>query len=90
MDQQNVALLTFGFSFEDEHLLDITKRALRNPTAQLIIFSYDTASVANYQAKFEQQRNVTVISPEPGTTIDIARLNNILLAVVSGQSDVAA
>jgi hypothetical protein len=90
MDQQNVVLFSFGFSFEDEHILDITKRALRNPTAHLIIFSYDRGSVGGYEAKFAQQRNVTVISPEAGTTIDIARLNTILLSVLSGQTDAAA
>lgn len=90
MDQPNVVLMSFGFSFADEHLLDITRRALRNPTSHLIIFSYNKTSAPAYQAKFSKQRNVTVIAPSDGSTIDCARLNMILASVVSGQSDAAA
>lgn len=87
MDQQNVVLFAFGFSFADEHILDITKRALRNPTSHLITFSYDHASADAYQAKFSNQRNVTIICPDAGTNIDFVRLNAILSSTVSGQAD---
>lgn len=87
MDQQNVVLLVFGFSFADEHILDITKRALRNPTSHLIIFSYSHTSAEYYKTKFSSQRNVTVIYPSAGTKIDFVRLNAILSSTVSGQSD---
>jgi hypothetical protein len=90
MDHQNVTLLSFGFSFEDEHILDITKRALRNPTAQLIVTSYDQASAAKYEKKFAQQRNVTVICPDATSVIDIERLDSILTRVLSGQDNVTA
>lgn len=89
MDQQNVALFAFGFSFADEHILDITKRSLRNPTAQLIIFSYDNASSTGYASKFAKQRNVTIISPAAGSTINFERLNKILLSTMSGQANAA-
>jgi hypothetical protein len=87
MDQPNVVLMCFGFSFADEHILDITRRALRNPTSHLIIFSYDKASATGFQAKFSKQRNVTVIAPPAGAHIDFARLNKIIASVVSGQAD---
>lgn len=89
MDQQNVVLFSFGFSFADEHILDITKRALRNPTSHLIIFSYDHSSADSYAAKFENQRNVTVLRPDAGIKIDLARLSAILGAIVSGQANAA-
>lgn len=82
MDQQNVVLICFGFSFADEHILDITRRALRNPTSHLIILSYDKPSSTTYEAKFSKQRNVTVIAPATGSTIDFARLNKILSSIL--------
>jgi hypothetical protein len=87
MDQQNVALIAFGFSFADEHLLDITRRSLRNPTSHLIIFAYDKAASDGYQAKFSKQRNVTVLSPDAGAKIDFDRLNKMLTSTMSGQKD---
>lgn len=86
MDQENAVLISFGFSFADEHILDITRRALRNPTSHLIIFSYDKASSKTYQAKFSKHRNVTVLSPKAGGATDFTRLNAILAAVISAQS----
>jgi hypothetical protein len=90
MDQQNVVLVCFGFSFADEHVLDITRRALRNPTSHLIIFSYDHASSVGYQTKFAKQRNVTVITPKTGVVIDMERLNKILSATLTGYRDAVA
>jgi SIR2-like domain len=85
MDQENAVLISFGFSFADEHILDITRRALRNPTSHLVIFSYDKASSTGYQAKFSMHRNVTIISPKAGSTTDFTRLNDILKSVISVQ-----
>jgi len=89
MDQQNVVLIAFGFSFADEHILDITRRSLRNPTSHLIIVAYDKPSVDGYKAKFDKQRNVTILSPATGTQIDFARMNAILNATLLGASDAA-
>lgn len=86
MDQENAVLMSFGFSFADEHILDITRRSLRNPTAQLVIFSYDQASVEAYQSKFSKHRNVTVLAPKAGAFTDFDTLNKILTFVMAAQS----
>jgi hypothetical protein len=77
----NAVLPAFGFSFADRHILDLTRRSLRNPTAQLILIAYDQAAADGYAATFAGHRNVTVIAPA-GATIDFTRLNDILEAVV--------
>lgn len=82
MDHENAVLMTFGFSFTDEHILDITRRSLRNPTAHLIIFSHDMQSSTAYQAKFSKHRNVTILTPKSGLFIDFARLNELLAMVL--------
>ncbi|MGK9041793.1 SIR2 family protein [Rhizobium sp. SA279] len=82
MEQENAALIAFGFSFSDEHILDITKRALRNPTSQLIIFAYSHNDIAIYEGKFAKHRNVSIMGPPAGIYINFPRLNNILAAVL--------
>lgn len=82
MDQENALLIAFGFSFADEHILDLTRRSLRNPTSQLIVMSYDKPSAAAYHAKFANHRNVTIIEPGPGANIDFSGMNRILQGVL--------
>jgi hypothetical protein len=82
LEVDNAVLLAFGFSFADKHILDLARRSLRNPTAQLILVAYDQAAADGYLATFAGHRNVTVISPSAGATIDFTRLNDILGAVV--------
>lgn len=83
MEQENSVLMTFGFSFADEHILDITRRALRNPTAQLLIFAFDAASVAGYEEKFAKQRNVTILAPAPGSTLPFGEFNKLLASITA-------
>ncbi|MGT2441216.1 SIR2 family protein, partial [Ensifer adhaerens] len=82
MEQENAVLIAFGFSFGDEHILDITRRSLRNPTSHLIIFSHGHSGVAGFEEKFKRQRNVTVIGPTAGVHIDFSRLNRVLTSVL--------
>lgn len=89
MDQENAVLISFGFSFADEHILDLTRRALRNPTAQLIIVSFDQASVTGYEDRFSKQRNVTVLAPAKGATIGFKRLNELLATILPRQNHAA-
>lgn len=82
LEVDNAVLVAFGFSFSDRHILDLTRRSLRNPTAQLILIAYDQAAADGYLATFAGHRNVTVIAPPAGATIDFTRLNDIFEAVV--------
>lgn len=88
MDSENAVLISFGFSFNDEHILDIVRRSLRNPTAQLIIFSYSYESSLEYQKKFEGQRNVLIYRmADEKEKIDFSRFNQILGSLVIGKND---
>ena len=88
MDAENAVLISFGFSFNDEHILDIVRRSLRNPTAQLIIFSYSYESSLEYHKKFEGQRNVLIYRmADESEHIDFSRFNQILGSLVIGKND---
>lgn len=82
LEVDNAVLLAFGFSFVDKHILDLTRRSLRNPTAQLIIVAFDSAAAESFENMFASHRNVTIVAPPAGTTIDFSRLNDILEAIV--------
>lgn len=81
LERENALLIAFGFSFADEHILDITRRALRNPTAQLIVFCYSAQSAAIFEEKFSQQRNVLIVAPAVDSHLGFNELNSILTSV---------
>ena len=81
LDKENTLLIAFGFSFEDEHIYDITKRALKNPTLRLMIFAFDEAAAKSFETKFDGYSNVDIISPADGTVIDFTKLNGILTSL---------
>jgi hypothetical protein len=44
--------------------------------------SYDQVSVATYEVKFSEQRNVIVLAPGVGATTDLQRLNDLLKSIL--------
>ena len=81
LDKENTALFVFGFSFSDEHLYDITKRALKNPTLQVIIFAYSNSDKALFDKKFGLQGNVLIISQE-NECFGFEKLNKVLFGIL--------
>ncbi|OWY16206.1 hypothetical protein B6V73_13570 [Thioclava sp. JM3] len=77
MEMENALLFVFGFSFADEHILDITRRAMRNPTAKVVIFAYSQNGAADFEKKFSAHRNVLIIKPEEGQHIGFPELNSL-------------
>lgn len=64
LEKENTVLFVMGFSFADEHILNITERATRtNPTLLVVIFAYTDVEEQKYKAKFPSNNNVIIISP---------------------------
>jgi hypothetical protein len=61
LDKENTLLITEGFSFADEHILELTKRALKNPTLKLILFCFDDSCMESYKNMFAAFNNVDLI-----------------------------
>lgn len=61
LDKEGTLLIAFGFSFGDEHIELLTKKALRNTTLKLLIFSYNDKSIKSYEDKFKDFSNVEII-----------------------------
>ena len=89
LDKENVLLLAYGVSFDDEHILEITKRSLRNPTLRLVIFSHTEKGVEGYISKYEDHENVDIVYSKE-SPISFTRFHEILgdvLPSISGSLD---
>lgn len=65
LEKENSLLFAMGFSFEDEHIRNIVKRALKtNPTLMVFIFSHKDGGKKRYIELFgENNTNLLIITP---------------------------
>ncbi|MBQ9001662.1 MAG: SIR2 family protein [Eggerthellaceae bacterium] len=66
LDRNNALLISFGFSFDDEHVLEVTKRALENPQLILLVCCHKETDLEKYRAKFSNASNVWYAVPSSG------------------------
>lgn len=78
LDKENTLLTAFGFSFEDIHILNITRRALKNSTLLLIAIAYNEEDRIRYTELFDGYNNVHIIHDEEDKKIDFQRFNILL------------
>lgn len=79
LEKENSLLVVEGFSFKDEHILDLTKRSMLNPSLKLLIFCYDEKAVEDYEKIFNDSKNhnITYICID-GKKLTIKEFNEIL------------
>ncbi|MFA1733691.1 SIR2 family protein [Fusobacterium animalis] len=73
LEKQNSILIVFGFSFADEHIAEIIKRACNNPTLNIYIFCYKKNTREEILAKLNLEKfpsNIKIILPEDNGNID--------------------
>lgn len=73
LEKQNSILIVFGFSFADEHIAEIIKRACNNPTLNIYIFCYKKNIREEILAKLNLEKfpsNIKIILPEDNGNID--------------------
>ncbi len=79
LDKQNVLLIVFGFSFLDKHILDITKRALKNPTLKIVIFAHSIDDLTRFESMFDSYNNVDIVGmSDEEKTLDFAIFDLII------------
>lgn len=81
LDRENTVLLVFGFSFGDEHIRDITMRALKNPTLRIMIFAFDAAAREGFQAMFQQYSNVDIVVQGDDQDLQFEHFNSCLSSI---------
>lgn len=69
LERENSLLFVMGFSFADEHIAQITKRAAdTNPTLQIIVFAYDDNEEEAYMQRLGitngcSNNNILILTP---------------------------
>lgn len=76
LERPNAVLITFGFSFADEHILNLVKRSLSNPHLQVFVCCYDPGEFDRLSAQFRFHKNVQCIGPTASQFLDFSAFNS--------------
>jgi len=79
LEKPNSVFITFGFSFADEHILNLVKRSLSNPTLQLFVCCFDELELEIMQEYFKIYKNVEFIIVEGN--LDFNAFNEEVLTI---------
>lgn len=69
LEKENTLLFVSGFSFADEHIADITRRAANtNPTLHIVVFAYNDVDGATIKSNLKipdvcLNNNITILTP---------------------------
>lgn len=66
LEKKGAVLIVFGFSFADEHITEIIKRSMSNPTLKVYIVSYSKSSKENIKQKIGLYPNITYLPQKFG------------------------
>lgn len=79
LEKPNSVFITFGFSFADEHILNLVKRSLSNPTLQLFICCYTEEGCSTLKEHFKAYKNVKFIVVDG--RLDFTAFNNKVFTI---------
>lgn len=82
LDKENTLLITEGFSLNDEHILELVKTALKNPTLDLVIFCFSKKDLEHGLNNFKSYNNVKLIYSE-SKRISFSLFNNLLEDIIT-------
>lgn len=80
LEKPNAVLITFGFSFADEHILNLVMRSLANPGLQVFVCCYSENSYAAMEEAFKGHRNVKCLVLPDGKKMDFTAFNEQVMA----------
>ncbi|PTO83288.1 SIR2 family protein [Vibrio splendidus] len=85
LEKPNSVLIAFGFSFADEHIRNLIKRSLTNPTLQVYICCYRETMIPELKKHFSDFNNIKYIVHEEGKVLDFSYFNSHVLTL--GEDD---
>ena len=62
LEKKETVLIVFGFSFKDEHILDIIHRAQYNPELKIFVIPYSEEDIEFIKEKMSNFKNVEFIT----------------------------
>jgi len=75
LEKPNSVLISFAFSFADEHILNLVKRSLSNPRLTVYVCCFNEAEKVVMQGRFNGFRNVQLIHLN-GENLDFTKFNS--------------
>lgn len=78
LEKSNAVLITFGFSFADEHILNLVMRSLSNPGLQVFVCCYSASARVAMEEKLKGHRNVKCLDLH-GESMDFTAFNEKVL-----------
>ena len=82
LDRNNALLLVFGFSFADEHILELTKRALRSNPKLIVFISCYTEDDAEWYSSLFRNANTVYLLVSEEREMGLNELTQVLQCVV--------
>jgi hypothetical protein len=64
LERHNTTLIAFGFSFADEHIRNLVRRSLSNPSLQVFVFCRNETAKSSIEKFFSGNPNVMAITLE--------------------------
>jgi len=82
LERPNSVLITFGFSFSDEHILHLVQRSLSNPSLTVFVSCYNDAERSVMMDKFKDYPNVKYLTLDEELTFQ--RFNERVFTLAKG------
>jgi len=76
LEEPNSVLISFAFSFADEHILNLVRRSLSNPKLQVYVCCYNEKEKKSMESKFNSYRNVNLIVLDGD--LDFSQFNSVV------------
>ncbi|ELB2259387.1 TPA: hypothetical protein I7285_03095 [Vibrio parahaemolyticus] len=86
LEKPNSVLITFGFSFADEHIRNLIKRSLTNPTLQVYICCFRETMIPELKKYFSDFNNIKYVAHEEGEKLDFTYFNSHVLTLDEGDA----
>lgn len=81
LEKPNSVLITFGFSFADEHILKLVQRSLSNPQLQTFICCFSPSGAKKLRDEFKLWKNVVIVSPPEGEKLNFTNFNKYIFSL---------
>ena len=73
LEKPDTVFVAFGFSFADEHILNLVKRSLSNPSLHMYVCCFNEAEKDEMENKFLGFGNIELVTVEG--TLDFSAFN---------------
>jgi SIR2-like domain len=82
LEKPNSVLITFGFSFSDEHILNLVKRSLSNPTVMVYVCCFNDEEHQRQKSNFQAFPNVKCVVMKEGV-MTFSKFNDAVFTLSS-------